>query len=42
GNWCGSGWRLCCRAFFAACDRVRERDVPRSGTDANRQKQPAV
>ena len=28
--------------FFAACDRVRERDVPRSGTDANRQKQPAV
>ncbi len=24
--------------FFAACDRVRERDVPRSGTDANRQK----
>ncbi|EHX48570.1 putative phage tail tape measure domain protein [Escherichia coli DEC13A] len=42
GNWCCSGWRLCCRAFFAACDRVRQRDVPRSGTDANRQKQPAV
>ncbi len=42
GNWCGSGWQLCCRAFFAACDRVRERDVPRSGTDANRPEQPAV
>ncbi|SQD02341.1 tail protein (modular protein) [Escherichia coli] len=42
GNRCGSGGRLCCRAFFAARDWVRERDVPRSGTDANRQKQPTV
>lgn len=25
---------------FAACDRVRQRDVPRSGTDANRQNSP--